>query len=176
MLKKSKIEMTVFLSLTLLILIATHFVSILYTPASSTSEVKLFMINKGMGFSTIAANLKKEGLVKDTSAINLVAKLKGAHRLIQAGEYELKTNMTPIAIINKLTSGKTKKHSITIPEGFRITEIADRIEAKGLLMEGEFEKAALNKKIAEKFGINAPSLEGYLFPDTYLFTRGVTAE
>lgn len=176
MIKKSKIEMTVFLSLALILLIATHFISILYTPASSIGETKLFMINKGAGFSTIAKNLKDDGLIKDASALNLVAKLKGAHRLIQAGEYELKTNMTPIAIINKLTSGKTKKHSITIPEGFRITEIADRIVSKGLLREGEFEKAALSKEAAEKFGIRAPSLEGYLFPDTYLFTRGVTAE
>lgn len=176
MIKKAKIEMSVFLSISLAVLIATHFVSILYTPMTSVGETKLFMINKGTGFATIASNLKKEGLIKDTSSINFVAKIKGAHRSIQAGEYELNTNMSPIAIINTLTSGKTKKYSITIPEGFRITEIAKRIVAKGLLREGEFEKVALNVEVAKKYGLTSPSLEGYLFPDTYLFAKGVSAE
>ena len=176
MIKKAKIEMSVFLSLALVLLVATHFVSILYTPASTIKEEKLFMIERGTGFSTIANNLKKEGLIKDTSSINFVAKLKGAHRLIQAGEYELNTNMTPIAIINRLTSGKTKKHSVTIPEGFRITEIAARLEAKGLTTKEEFEKLALHESSAKSFGINAPTLEGYLFPDTYVFTRGTSTK
>lgn len=176
MVKKSKIEMTVFLTLASLILFATHFVSILYTPVSSIKESKLFMIERGSGFSTVANNLKKEGLIKNTAAINMAAKLKGAHRSIKAGEYELFTNMTPIDIINTLKKGKTKKYSVTIPEGFRITDISARLEAKGLISKEAFESIALNITSAKKFGIDAPTLEGYLFPDTYVFTKGVSAK
>ena len=171
---RSKIAMIVFAVASVMAMVAAHFVSILYTPASYTPETKLFMIERGTGFGTIASNLEKEGLIKNTYAVNLAAKIKKAHRYIQAGEYELNTGMTPIEIINNLKKGKTKKYSVTIPEGFRITEIAARLDANGLVTADEFIHYTLDSETPAKHGIDSSTVEGYLFPDTYLFSRGVT--
>ena len=67
-------------------------------------------------------------------------------------------------------------HDITIPEGYNIFDIASLLEQKGLGDKDEFLKLVQDKKIIYELGLEGRSLEGYLFPSTYKFSKSVTTE
>jgi UPF0755 protein len=77
-----------------------------------------------------------------------------------------------LGILYKLVSGDVLTHRITIPEGFNVYQVAERLEAAGVTAPGEFLYHAFNGRYLETLGIRAPSAEGYLFPDTYVFPEG----
>jgi len=77
--------------------------------------------------------------------------------------------MAPIKILNILTKGIVITHSITIPEGFTIKQIAQLLDQNGITNGDEFLRLAKEPEIVKRYGISAPSLEGYLYPDTYKF-------
>ena len=80
--------------------------------------------------------------------------------------------MLPAEILQRITSGKTVLHSVTIPEGYRITEIANLLEEQDLVDKNIFLQQAKNVELLK--GIATGSLEGYLFPDTYHFGKRTT--
>ncbi|MBI4652416.1 endolytic transglycosylase MltG, partial [Candidatus Desantisbacteria bacterium] len=75
-----------------------------------------------------------------------------------------------------MKNGEFKKHKITIPEGYTAIEIAEFLQQKKLADKDKFLKLINDEKILRKYRIEANSLEGYLFPDTYLFFKGITEE
>jgi UPF0755 protein len=97
-------------------------------------------------------------------------------RRIQAGEYLLSGAMTPKQILEMMASGKTFLHKITIPEGYGLKEIAAVFASAGLVSESQFLRAARDPQLCHGWKIEADTAEGYLFPDTYYFPRGVSAE
>jgi UPF0755 protein len=148
----------------------------LYTSADSSGKPALFLVERGSSFNAIARKLVKDGFLKETKGISIAASLKGAHKKIKAGEYELSPAMSPVALLNVLVKGRIKSYSITFPEGFNIKDIAALLEEKGFGKKGDFIERAMDKEFATSFGLKGKTLEGYLFPDTYSFTKGATAE
>jgi UPF0755 protein len=98
-------------------------------------------------------------------------------RTLKAGEYKFEDSATPLAIHDRLARGDIYVHMVTVPEGFNIFEIAEAIEAAGLGNQQDFVDYA-KKQVAliKDLDPDAKSLEGYLFPDTYGFTRTQTIE
>jgi len=82
--------------------------------------------------------------------------------------------MTPMDILEVVTSGKTILHAVTIPEGYRITEIAALLETKGLVNAENFIQETKDEKLIKSAGISGNSLEGYLFPETYNFSKNTS--
>ncbi|HLE08444.1 MAG TPA: endolytic transglycosylase MltG, partial [Thermodesulfobacteriota bacterium] len=107
---KGKKETLLLLAATGVIIIITHFYTLLYTPASHVGEGRAVTVEipRGVSFRVIANNLEKEGLIKDSEGIVWAAYIRGAYKKVQAGEYEFSTSMTPLEILNYLTSGKIK--------------------------------------------------------------------
>jgi len=132
----------------------------------------IFDISEQESFSEISRHLEKQGLVRFSWAIKLLAQLKGQDTSIQAGEYELSASMAPMQILDKLASGKMVLRKITLKEGASVWEIGALLEQAGILPRIEFEKALADQALMKESDVTGNSFEGYLFPETYQFPRG----
>jgi UPF0755 protein len=144
-------------------------------PGSETTPL-VFSIDAGETFDRVAGRLASMELIRDDWRFKLLARIKGADKALKAGEYELSRSMTPIEILDALVVGRTTLYRLTIPEGFNLKQIAEEVQRQGMGDGAEFLAHASRPETAESFDIAAKTLEGYLFPDTYLFPRGVGKE
>ena len=149
---------------------------IYYTsPLLKNGGGKTVVISEGMNLKEISGMLERERLVKNRTAFLLLAKVNGYDRMIKAGEYILNPAMTPGRILEMMTRGEVVSHTATIPEGFSIEQIADVLSAGDLIDREKFLAYASGNGVEINYGINGPGLEGYLYPDTYQFARGLSA-
>lgn len=140
-------------------------------PSDIAQEV-IYEVKPGSGFNAIAADLERMGLVKSASFFSLYARIKGDRQRLKVGEYLLKTNMTPPEVLDVITSGKSVARSFTISEGLSTYEIATLYEKQGFGVAMDFMKLTRDKAlIRELLGEEQESLEGYLFPETYMLTK-----
>jgi conserved hypothetical protein, YceG family len=142
-------------------------------PVNSQGIPVTIEIPKGAGFPRITGILEEAGVVKHRKLFYLLAKLRDAPTNIRAGEYEMNSSMSPTDTINKLVKGNIKGYRVPIPEGFNIRQIAARLTSSNLVNEEEFIKAASDPQFVSSLGIHGNSVEGYLFPDTYIFDRSM---
>ena len=143
-------------------------------PAKPGAKPFIFAVGQGEGFGTVTRNLHARGLFDQPDKFKLLARFKGYDKKIRAGEYELSAAMSPRQILEKLVSGKVRLYRLTIPEGYTLKQIAAAVEKAGLCPAPEFSRVAIDPAMISGAGVSAHSLEGYLYPDTYLFPRGVT--
>src|SRR4051794_25798865 len=130
------------------------------------------------GFSTrrIASELRKAGVIRSEEAFVLWNHLHRG-RSLKAGEYLFDKPANIIDIQKRLRRGDVYFHTVVVPEGFTMFDIARAVEAAGLGPADEFLKVAQSDTaLISDFAPNAKSLEGYLFPDTYQFTRMMTMQ
>jgi len=151
-----------------------HFYLYITSPASETPQPVAVRISRGASFRSIVSGLAKKGIITHPWYFNALAALEHERGGVKAGEYLLDTGMTPLKVMDMITSGKVAQASLTVPEGFTMREIGDRIEALGLGSSTQFLKAARDAGRLRKFGIPSDSFEGYLFPETYRFSRGTS--
>jgi len=145
------------------------------TPAG-TSETGVVWIKPGQSFSETVAQLQKAGLVRHPKRFRWLAYLKRDERRIRAGEYVLRGSMSPGAILNALVRGETLLHKVVVPEGSTVFEIGQILESAGLVSEEAFLQAAFDPGLIKALGIEGNTFEGYLFPETYHYPKGVAAE
>ena len=94
-------------------------------------------------------------------------------KLAKAGEYQFDGALLPDEVLGKLVRGEVKLYRFTVPEGRRVDEVAPLVSATGLCAAGEFLRIARDPASPKKYGVPGPSLEGYLFPDTYSVPRSL---
>ena len=156
----------------ILILIIFWFLGQIYLLPQGEEEKKIILtIEKGTGLAEISSQLKKEGLIRSEFLFQLAAFAKGARKKLQAGTYYLSPVMTISEIIDKLKKGDILKKTITIPEGWRLNDIALYLEMEKLGPVEEFFKI-VKKNFSQEFDFlkekpKNRDLEGYLFPDSY---------
>ncbi|HSN05036.1 MAG TPA: endolytic transglycosylase MltG [Nitrospira sp.] len=136
---------------------------------------QVVVIPEGATFQKVAALLERERLIKSRSAFVLLGKAQEADRKIRPGEYELNPAMAPADILAKLIAGRVVLHSVTIPEGYTMAQIADVLARQQITDRAEFLRLAKEKAFVRTLGIAAETLEGYLYPDTYRFPRPAAA-
>ncbi|MDZ4677191.1 MAG: endolytic transglycosylase MltG [Oligoflexia bacterium] len=139
-----------------------------FSKNSDDPAFKVILISPG-SFSKTSDLLYKEGLIKDAKRFVLMARLLRKTGKVKAGEYEVKLNMSPHELLKVITSGKSVLHAVHIPEGFNIDQIADDLARRNLVDRNEFIKLARDPRMAMLLGIDEPTLEGYLYPETYSF-------
>ena len=144
-------------------------------PAEAHPPSKVVIIPDGSPFQYVATLLEREQLIRSSVAFVLFAKFQSADRKVHAGEYELNPSMTPTEILSKLTNGQVMLHSLMIPEGLTIIQIADAASQQGLTDPGEFLRLAKDREFIASLGVKAETLEGYLYPNTYKFPRPIKA-
>ncbi len=146
-------------------------------PASINDHTeKIVTINSGQAFKSFSEGLHKNGVIKNLYKFNFFARIKGYDKKVKAGEYLLSASMTPYKILQILTDGKVCLHKITIPEGYNIRQVASVIAMAGLCAETKFTDYATDSSFVHNKGIDAETFEGYLFPDTYFFSKNVSPE
>lgn len=142
----------------------------------SVTAPVLVEIEQGRSFRGTSKQLEKLGLVRFWWSLEVLARMKKGGTVVNAGEYEIAPSMTPGEILQKLVSGDVFKRKVTIPEGTSIWEMGKIIEAAGLLPKADFDAAVVDPVLLNKAGIVAKSFEGYLFPETYNFSRPIKSE
>lgn len=146
------------------------------SPAGDGSSETIFVVKPGQGFSSVCSSLVTEKLVKSPEKFKILGAVTGNDKKIKAGEYLLSASMTPSGILKVLTSGRVRLYSVTIPEGYNIYQVAETLSAEGLISKEAFLKAVFSRELMGKAGLSdsCESFEGYLFPDTYKFPKGIT--
>lgn len=135
------------------------------------TQTIILSIPPGATLKKISKDLQSLSLIRNASAFRLLANIRQKQTHIQVGEYELNQSMLPMDILKAITSGKTVLHPVTIPEGYRISEIAELLTETISINKEIFIKETRNKDLLNKLNITSKSLEGYLFPETYHFSK-----
>ncbi|OGR14412.1 MAG: hypothetical protein A2341_04655 [Deltaproteobacteria bacterium RIFOXYB12_FULL_58_9] len=95
---------------------------------------------------------------------------------VRAGEYEIRATDTPLQILGMLSKGQLKMESFTLPEGYDRWLVRDFLVEKRWLEKQVFDRLCDDQAFLKDHGIPGPNCDGYLFPETYTFARGVPAE
>ena len=140
-------------------------------PLRETEVVKIINIPPGTCLNKLSSLLCSEGIIRSKHIFSLLVRLKKADIKIKAGEYQFSNRMFPAEILSKLIRGEQVKYTVIIPEGLSITQIANLYEKVGLANKDKFIRLANDPQFVASLGMEGNTLEGYLFPDTYRFTR-----
>ena len=146
-------------------------------PAAGTSDAAATYVDiaPGTGTRAIATQLEKTGVLRSRFAFDLLRVVKGG-KLI-AGEYRFNRPAAASEVYARMVRGDVYSIPVPIPEGYNIFEIAQAVEAAGLGSREAFLAAELSQtRLIADLSPQATSLEGYLFPDTYRFSRHATPE
>ncbi len=127
-------------------------------------------VSKGETFYHIAQIFENHRLINNTDAFSILARVSKADTQIKSGSYQLSPAMSPSFILWQLTAGNVELIKVVFPEGYTISLMAPLLEEANIVTQKEFLDYAYNPQTARSLGIEADSLEGYLFPDTYYFS------
>jgi UPF0755 protein len=144
-------------------------------PGSAEVRTVRVDITPGMSALAIADRLHGVGAVSDPHAFYWLCRYRSAANRIQAGEYEFSAPLTPDQVLNKLVQGKVVLHRVTLLEGSTIRDVASLLDQAGLARESEISSLARDADFIQSLGMAHPSLEGYLFPETYHHPRHQSA-
>jgi UPF0755 protein len=146
-------------------------------PCRNYSEKEKFLdIPRGTASYRIARILQQHGVIRHWIWFVAYVKLAGRHRSLQAGEYQFTAPLTIIQVADKIFHGRIFYHEITIPEGFSLFDIGDLLAQHKLISQPDFWTYSRRVDWIKDLAPQARSLEGFLFPDTYRFTRRTTPE
>ena len=146
----------------------------LFLPVNPT-EPKYVLLRPGWTTRHIVRELKANGIIRSEFGFLAMHVLRG-ERTLKAGEYKFEAPANAIQVRDRLTKGDIFVRQVTVPEGYNMFDIANAIEQAGLGTTTDFLNAARQDKfLVSDLDSQATSLEGYLFPDTYDFTRTMSS-
>lgn len=160
---------------TLILALVLSLLGALFLPMRSDQIA--IRIKAGDNAATIGQRLKESGIIRSARLFRFMASLRGTDRRLIAGTYSLGGNHSLYATLRLLEKGNVSAVKITFPEGLSLYKTLHRIERSGLASYDELEKLATDSLFVEKLtGFRAPSLEGWLYPETYFFPPDVNPE
>ena len=142
-------------------------------PAGENAVEKVVAVKPGEGFKSISQRLFDAGIIQSPFKFSFLARIKGDDKKVKAGEYLFSARLTPAKILETMIGGKVLLYKVTVPEGYTMRQIAAVIAETGLTKAQDFLKAAGNSVRVKTAGIEADTFEGYLFPDTYYFSKDI---
>ncbi len=148
--------------------------------APRNAEAVLFAVPAGSSAADIGRLLQESGLIRNGRHFELVSRIMGLDARLQAGDYLLSADMDLLTIVRRLEAGQVHTVRVTVPEGLHLRQIADLLAHQGLVDRERFLALASDESLI--YGSHPPidkpvrSLEGYLFPDTYLLSPSMTEE
>jgi len=180
---RKKIASVIIIFIMIPVLTLIWFKSMLSPKNIANTILVEFEVTSGSTAKQLAAKMQDQGIIKNQFVFKLYAKLSGKDNKIKTGKYYLSPSMSPEKILDKLVKGENINEDIkvTIPEGSTLKTIAAIFSEKGLVSEEDFFKSLHIDKFKYKYSFlkDFPpnsTLEGFLFPDTYLLPPGKNAE
>jgi UPF0755 protein len=129
-----------------------------------------------VGVLEIGHRLESSGVLRSRIVFVALSVVRGTARRLKAGEYEVPPRATALDVLQLLESGRVRQHAVLHPEGATVEELARVLADERLATAAEVLRVARDPAFLRDQGIDAPSVEGYLFPDTYQFVRGMKPE
>jgi UPF0755 protein len=147
----------------------------LLTPVSFDQKWTEVEIPEGSSYAKGINILMENGILQNRFAFLLLGKVTGSERMLKPGYYHLSSSMSPLQIFDDLIKGETIQYSVTIPEGSTLKDIKKRFENTELRDDDDWQ-LAYDEDFLSSLNIDAPTIEGYLYPDTYSFSKGTAPE
>lgn len=163
----------------LLIFLTSILYWLLFVPPSPSASDKIIFIKKGSPLKKVSEILNQEEIIKNRHFFILLVTLLGKKTMIKAGEYEFHTPTLPLDVLDTLVKGQVKRHLVTIPEGYTLSQIAQLLDDLKLIEKENFLQKATSPVMISSLGLTqwaGTTLEGYLFPDTYHLFREMDPE
>jgi len=120
----------------------------------------------------VTRELEQKGLIRHRRWLEFYSGLRGFDRRIKRGTYSFAGRLRPVDILRKLVAGEVMTVRVTVPEGFTVKQIASLLARTAGVDSAAFDSLASQPSLARAYGFDAPGLEGFLFPDTYLVPWG----
>jgi UPF0755 protein len=139
-----------------------------------TDDGYLINIRNGESSQSVGLRLERTGFIRNRYFWNIICRL--GKQQIKTGTFRINVPASQLGIYKILVSGQEVLHKVTIPEGVTLKKMAKIIDEMGVCSSESFLTAAYDKAIISKYNIPNQSMEGYLFPDTYLFPGEYPAE
>lgn len=160
-------------SLSLLLLSLTALLALTvygpFSPRWTGSQETVVVVERGLTVREIAVRLAQENVVPSAGQFLFLCKLLGVEDQLQAGKYSFASSAPPLEVLRRLSQGGVSSQMVTIPEGMTIRQMAQLLEKESGIDPDRFWELAHEHQVLKEHGIDAFSLEGYLFPDTYGF-------
>lgn len=173
-LRPRNLILTIFALISLSLLCAGIWLQSFITTTITPAEPQVIEIKSGSSFARIANQLEQFGIISDAKRFTLLARWRKATGRIHAGEYLFEIAAEPDTVLARLTAGDIRKFQVTIPEGFNLREIAARLGKTDIGSAEAFLSLCNDRDFLSDLGIDAASLEGYLFPETYTYTSSTS--
>lgn len=138
------------------------------------SPVERLVIPEGASLHAVSDTLAAHGVVRWPRLFRLYVRLQSADSDIKAGTYDLRRNAGWSQALDALVAGRVVTVAVTIPEGWTITQIAERLAPVVGVSPDSLAAQLLDPTLAGSLGAPGPNLEGYLYPETYRFAQGVS--
>lgn len=145
-------------------------------PTKDLAEQQTELVREGETLRQVVERLAERRILRFPRLFLLLARIDGQDHTIQAGEYTLDPSVSPREILQTLLAGRVILYRVTVPEGTSLGRIAALLEERGLAEGSDVLRVSRDPDFLRETGIEASTLEGYLFPDTYFFSRGLTVE
>jgi len=150
-------------------------VSLLATAGCGPSGMARVTVPSGASLRLAADSLEAAGVVGSAKLFSVYAKVTGRDRSIKAGTYILDRRASWDDVVNALVAGKGIVLTLTIPEGWDVKTIVPAISRVMKVPEAELETAVRDTALLRRLNVPTPTLEGYLFPETYLLPESSDA-
>ncbi|MBN1466549.1 endolytic transglycosylase MltG [candidate division KSB1 bacterium] len=175
--KKRTLLIILISPLLLALLLGGLAVYILYLPLSPRKDARQvdIIVRWGASLGQVAIELEKESVIRNIDQFKLVAELYKKTERLRVGKFTLREGMSNYAALMALVEGPQSYIQFTLPDGYDSRRFARIIEHHLEIDSAEIVNLVSDSAFIAGLGLATTSLEGYLFPETYSFTYGVTA-
>ena len=153
-----------------------YIATVLFSPLQMVNNNIEIEIPYGTTFREVADKLSNKNIIKDRNLFILIGRVTGIDRKIRAGYYSIYSSMNHLDLLRVLRKGQIIEYTVTILEGDSLREIGEKLADTGIASQQDFEKIVKDEDFLFAYDIEAPSAEGYLFPDTYSIPKGMKPE
>ncbi|HEY9505400.1 MAG TPA: endolytic transglycosylase MltG [Gemmatimonadales bacterium] len=149
---------------------------ILTVPEGLRATARVVEIPAHKGVIEVAEILDDAGVIRSRVGFVMLAVARGSFRSLKAGEYQIPEGTNTVRVLERLEGGQVMQHMVVFQEGGTLAELARQMESERLVPAADILRVARDALFLKTLDIQADSVEGYLFPDTYQFVKGMTAE
>lgn len=178
--RRQKLVAVAFFTFFIILWLVIHFTNRVLTGKDSSRfggpKYKVVEIVPGSHVSEIADRLAEQKIISSKLFFRLAAHGRGSTRKLKAGEYRFDASLSLVQVLRWLEQGHVMLHRVTVLEGSTVKQVARLLANKELADYERFMSLAEDPEFLQALGISGPTLEGYLFPDTYKVAKGLPEE
>jgi UPF0755 protein len=166
----------IFILAGILFVVCSYFFIELLVPLPTGDRSIEIQIPEGTTFKQALEIFSQEGLLRDKNILLFLGRISGIDKRIRAGYYSVSGSVSPLDIYKMLKEGRIIEDEITVLEGDSLLEIGEKLSEVEIISQDDFKELSTNEDLLYLHDIDAPSIEGYLFPDTYKVPKGINPE